>query len=266
MRAIARPIPDEPPVTSAARSIWVCLSGRATPGEPRTDISEGCRLGFFWCSSLSPKKAAASAAVFVPWVQVATSLTRASPREAAAPRRYSAVAARGAPQGLRPRRGGEPARSAHLARGTTRRSTSSTTSARSSSPSTSSRRSFDDPAAFGRIAATNALNDVFAMGGTPLLALSIAAFPEELPTEVTRLGLRGRGGAGGGCGRDPRRLAIRFATPSRKYGLRRRRHGCNRTASGRRAARAAGGRALPHEAARHRPRAGGARQAARLGH
>jgi selenide,water dikinase len=42
----------------------------------------------------------------------------------------------------------------------------------------------DDPATFGRIAATNALNDVFAMGGAPLLALSIAAFPEELPTEV----------------------------------------------------------------------------------
>ncbi len=42
----------------------------------------------------------------------------------------------------------------------------------------------DDPAVFGRIAATNALNDVFAMGGTPLLALSIAAFPEALPTDV----------------------------------------------------------------------------------
>src|ERR671922_1548443 len=42
----------------------------------------------------------------------------------------------------------------------------------------------DDPATFGRIAATNALNDVFAMGGAPLLALSIAAFPEELPTDV----------------------------------------------------------------------------------
>jgi selenide,water dikinase len=42
----------------------------------------------------------------------------------------------------------------------------------------------DDPAVFGRIAATNALNDVFAMGGSPLLALSIAAFPEELPTGV----------------------------------------------------------------------------------
>jgi selenide, water dikinase len=42
----------------------------------------------------------------------------------------------------------------------------------------------DDPHAFGAIAATNALNDVFAMGGAPLLALSIAAFPEELPTAV----------------------------------------------------------------------------------
>jgi selenide,water dikinase len=42
----------------------------------------------------------------------------------------------------------------------------------------------DDPRTFGAIAATNALNDVFAMGGVPLLALSIAAFPEELPVEV----------------------------------------------------------------------------------
>ena len=42
----------------------------------------------------------------------------------------------------------------------------------------------DDPRTFGAIAATNALNDVFAMGGVPLLALSVAAFPEELPTEV----------------------------------------------------------------------------------
>jgi len=42
----------------------------------------------------------------------------------------------------------------------------------------------DDPRTFGRIAATNALNDVFAMGGRPLLALSVTAFPEELPVEV----------------------------------------------------------------------------------
>ena len=44
----------------------------------------------------------------------------------------------------------------------------------------------DDPDDFGAIAATNALNDVFAMGGAPLLALSVAALPEELPTEVVR--------------------------------------------------------------------------------
>jgi len=42
----------------------------------------------------------------------------------------------------------------------------------------------DDPGDYGSIAATNALNDVFAMGGAPLLALSIAAFPEELPLEM----------------------------------------------------------------------------------
>jgi selenide,water dikinase len=44
----------------------------------------------------------------------------------------------------------------------------------------------DDPAVFGAIAAANALNDVFAMGGRPLLALSVAAFPEELPVETVR--------------------------------------------------------------------------------
>jgi selenide, water dikinase len=42
----------------------------------------------------------------------------------------------------------------------------------------------DDPGAFGAIAATNALNDVFAMGAQPLLALSIASFPESLPAGV----------------------------------------------------------------------------------
>src|SRR5947199_6960552 len=39
----------------------------------------------------------------------------------------------------------------------------------------------DDPGDYSAIAATNARNDVFAMGGAPLLALSIAAFHGEHP-------------------------------------------------------------------------------------
>src|SRR3970040_96359 len=42
----------------------------------------------------------------------------------------------------------------------------------------------DDPRTFGAIAATHALNDVYAMGGYAVLGLSVAALPEELPTEV----------------------------------------------------------------------------------
>jgi selenide, water dikinase len=38
----------------------------------------------------------------------------------------------------------------------------------------------DDPAAFGAIAAANSLSDVYAMGGTPLFALSMLAFPRHL--------------------------------------------------------------------------------------
>jgi selenide,water dikinase len=44
----------------------------------------------------------------------------------------------------------------------------------------------DDPGVFGSIAAANALNDVFAMGGRPFLALSVAAFPEELDVDTVR--------------------------------------------------------------------------------
>jgi selenide,water dikinase len=42
----------------------------------------------------------------------------------------------------------------------------------------------DDARMFGEVAAANALSDVFAMGGRVLFALSIAAFPEELPRDV----------------------------------------------------------------------------------
>jgi selenide,water dikinase len=50
----------------------------------------------------------------------------------------------------------------------------------------------DDPYAFGRIAAANALSDVYAMGGEPITALNIAAFPVgRLPLEVLTEILRG---------------------------------------------------------------------------
>ncbi|MBV8373588.1 MAG: selenide, water dikinase SelD [Candidatus Eremiobacteraeota bacterium] len=42
----------------------------------------------------------------------------------------------------------------------------------------------DDPFDFGRIAATNALSDVYAMGGTPLCALNIVGFPEDLDSRI----------------------------------------------------------------------------------
>jgi selenide, water dikinase len=42
----------------------------------------------------------------------------------------------------------------------------------------------DDPYDFGRVAAANAMSDVFAMGGEVLLALNVAAFPDTLPPEI----------------------------------------------------------------------------------
>ena len=43
----------------------------------------------------------------------------------------------------------------------------------------------DDPYDFGRIAATNAISDVYAMGGTPIMALALVAMPiNQLPIEV----------------------------------------------------------------------------------
>jgi selenide,water dikinase len=44
----------------------------------------------------------------------------------------------------------------------------------------------DDPFAYGQIAAANALSDVYAMGGRPLTALAIAAFPKDAEPDVLR--------------------------------------------------------------------------------
>ncbi len=50
----------------------------------------------------------------------------------------------------------------------------------------------DDPFDFGRIAATNAISDVYAMGGTPIMALALVAMPiDRLPIEVIGQIIRG---------------------------------------------------------------------------
>src|SRR5215213_9150809 len=59
----------------------------------------------------------------------------------------------------------------------------------------------DDPYAFGRIAATNALSDVYAMGATPVSALNLVAYPlERLGPEVLAEILRGGAEAAAAAG------------------------------------------------------------------
>src|SRR5256714_1463134 len=171
MRAIASPIPDEPPVTRAARFICVVYQEAVLPGE-RTS-ARGCREASF--SSYH-------------WVVTAlTGLTVGGGCAA----KYSASRLEELLKGFVPVEaenllvGLSPADDAAVYRLDDERALVFTVD-------------FfpplvDDPSTFGRIAATNALNDVFAMGGTPLLALSIAAFPEELPTEGLRAGLAAAG-------------------------------------------------------------------------
>ena len=49
----------------------------------------------------------------------------------------------------------------------------------------------DDPYLFGQIAATNALSDVYAMGGEPKLALNLMCIPKNMPQEAVHQMLRG---------------------------------------------------------------------------
>jgi selenide, water dikinase len=59
----------------------------------------------------------------------------------------------------------------------------------------------DDPYTFGRIAATNALSDIYAMGGTPVSALNLVAYPlETLGPDVLREILRGGADAAAAAG------------------------------------------------------------------
>ena len=77
----------------------------------------------------------------------------------------------------------------------------------------------DDPYEFGRIAATNALSDVYAMGGTPIFGLAILGMPvDRVGTETIRRITRGRrrGLPGGGGSRW--RVGIRSTPSSRSTG------------------------------------------------
>jgi len=59
----------------------------------------------------------------------------------------------------------------------------------------------DDPATWGRIAATNAVSDVYAMGGRPLFALNLLAWPvSELPLSMLTEVLAGGAQTGADCG------------------------------------------------------------------
>src|ERR687888_2167318 len=59
----------------------------------------------------------------------------------------------------------------------------------------------DDPYWFGRIAATNALSDIYAMGARPVTALNLVAYPlETLGPEVLREILRGGADVASGAG------------------------------------------------------------------
>ena len=77
----------------------------------------------------------------------------------------------------------------------------------------------DDPYDFGRIAAANALSDVYAMGGLPLAAMNVVAFPlEQLGGDILREIMRGGADVAAAAG-----IAIvgghSIDDPEPKYGL-----------------------------------------------
>lgn len=76
----------------------------------------------------------------------------------------------------------------------------------------------DDPATFGAIAAMNALSDLYATGATPVLALAVAAFPEDADPRVTAAVMRGGAQAAlaEGC---PVLGGHTISDPEPKYGL-----------------------------------------------
>jgi selenide, water dikinase len=77
----------------------------------------------------------------------------------------------------------------------------------------------DDPYDWGRIAAANALSDVYAMGGTPILALNIVSWPvDDLPLEMLGEVLRGGRDVAGAAG-IPIVGGHSITDPEPKYGM-----------------------------------------------
>ena len=78
----------------------------------------------------------------------------------------------------------------------------------------------DDPFLYGQIAAANALSDVYAMGGTPTVALAICGFPTALGDAERARDPRGRRRQGGRGGRAPSWAVTPSAAPSCSTGWR----------------------------------------------
>ncbi len=77
----------------------------------------------------------------------------------------------------------------------------------------------DDPYDWGRIAATNAMSDVYAMGGTPFLGLNIVSWPiDDLPAEMLGRVLQGGADAAGAVG-VPVLGGHSITDPEPKYGM-----------------------------------------------
>ena len=77
----------------------------------------------------------------------------------------------------------------------------------------------DDPYDWGRIAATNAMSDVYAMGGTPFLGLNIVSWPvDDLPLEMLGRVLQGGIDAAAGVG-FPVLGGHSITDPEPKYGM-----------------------------------------------
>src|SRR6266851_3149706 len=108
MRAIASPMPDEPPVMIAARSTILCLQAATCEGQAALLANTGAEGAARW-SLLSPEAAAATAAV-----SIKCAYGGADAHEPHGRRRLRGEvlgrSARGAVEGVRAGRGREPSR------------------------------------------------------------------------------------------------------------------------------------------------------------